>query len=147
MVLSISVGKHVRLGVGLIAVAIALVSGAACGKPFPWEGTWQGSRNLGTDPGPSGIGVTASRVKVIIRPDGTFDAEDGGIPIAGMTSQSGDDLTLKPLNVLGVSADKAGPPLNSPIKLHANPDGTVTLSRDGMPERIVLKSSGAQPSP
>lgn len=116
---------------------LALVS---CGPSFPWVKTWVGEKGLKARPGEDSAALgSVNHLQITIKDDGTYTMDDGGVPIVGDVSYSGDTAVLTPATVLGVKVSRSGPPYSSVVTLQGQHDGTAVFTRSGTPDRFVLR--------
>lgn len=81
---------------------------ASCGPAaHDWTGEWTGELpSLSPDAPKDTVANTLNKVKLTVRPDGTFTLVRGGIPADGETIPSDGGLILRFRKVLGQPLDK-----------------------------------------
>lgn len=132
----------------IIAFGCLLTGLFGCGASFDWSGQWIGERDLLIQPGtPEDIATTVRRVRLTIKPDGTFELIESGAPRNGLFLASGRSGTLRTLTVFGKPVEQ----LNEPVpeaELALNGDGTATLTDPSSPDgKPVILRREAQPLP
>jgi hypothetical protein len=112
-----------------IISAATLLAVLACGDRVRLNGTYRGVRPFKTPPGAdSFVTKQLATVTLTVRPDGTADLSDSGIPTTGRIDYGFNEATYVPLTVAGVAVERQDPKLvdNARATLKANADGTWT---------------------
>lgn len=134
-----------------IGIAVALASLGCTGSRTSWVGTWTGENKELVKPGMSDdIANTLRRVTLELKPDGSFDLTQAGVPFSGTVTFGDDRCFLKVTKMFERRIESLGPnaaEANKEMRLEKQPDGTALLvdptSFQGSPIKLTRQ---AQPS-
>ncbi|HRF60185.1 MAG TPA: hypothetical protein PLH94_09765 [Fimbriimonadaceae bacterium] len=96
-----------------------------------WTGQYEGNRDLAVPQGANPALIrTMGMVRLDLRPDGTFTLIEGGNPMTGDYTTSGDEATLRvktfmdrPIAAMGSAAEA----MKRPVTLRRQADGSIEL--------------------
>ncbi len=134
---------RISLSPALVALAgLALVASCMGCRSSEWSGTWIGYRDLVAPPGANPyVTKTLARIRLEIRPDGTFWMRDGGIDVEGDVSGGSKQRELQVLRVLGREADE-----KIRYRLRRREDGSMLIEKVGSDQAPVVLRKRSQPS-
>jgi len=138
-----------------ISLAVGLASLGCTGTRSNWVGTWTGENPELVKPGMTDdIANTLRRVTLELRPDGTFDLVQAGVPFSGNVSYGDDRCFLKITTMFERRIDAMGPnaaEANKEIRVERQPDGSVLLvdptSFHDSPIKLTRKAQPSEPGP
>lgn len=102
----------------------ALIASAGCGTTVRLNGTYVGLRPFKVSPGQDPFVVKQlATVELIVKPDGTAELSDAGIPVEGHIEYGGNDATFVPDAIAGVGVYKQDPSVVARYRVALTPKG------------------------
>lgn len=129
---------------GLILIWFGVVL-SACNGSAQFQGSWRGDRDIPVPPGKdTALAATIGRVRLEIKPNGTFTLVEAGMPKFGRVRYADGNAYLRIERIMHDPIEKLSPSVareNHEIVLRLQRDGTLLYHdpRGFDPEPLVLR--------